>query len=1178
MRKLITNRWFLGALMVLALGLAIWFVGPAIAIFNFRPLDGTTTRVALIVLITAIWLGIELGQLWASRRANQKLLEGIASSGADVDASAAKSAEEVAALRQRFEEAATTLKQARFENSSGEKQFLYELPWYVFIGAPGSGKTTALINSGLRFPLGSGPEGQAIKGVGGTRNCDWWFTDEAVLLDTAGRYTTQESEQKTDAAAWLGFLDLLKQYRPKRPLNGAIITVSVSDLLVWSDSDRARYADAVRQRIQELYTRLGIRFPLYVVVTKCDLLAGFNEFYASFGREERAQVWGMTFPHTPDATVAADYAGLFEAEYQALELRLNGLLLDRVQQERDQQRRSLVYNFPQQFSGLKAALASFVASVFQGSRYAEQAMLRGIYFTSGTQEGSPIDRVLGTLARSFNLERKILPPAMSSGKSFFLTNLLKDLIFPEAGLVGANAKLERKLKLALIGGYSLVAVLTLTLLSLWGVSYFRNDALISEFETKANAVKVTVDALPAPKPGDLVPVIQVLSDLRALSEPYSNAGYHVPWSLGFGLYQGKKLSSQAIRTYNVALKEALLPRVGLRLEQLLRESGNAIDQYDTLKTYLMLYSDKVLDPKALEDFMLRDWVRTNGTADSGQSSKMFQEHLRTALRNRPLEIERPQNEQLVNDARQNLASASLPERIYARLLQEGMRLDLAPFRLSDASGPAAAQAFARASKRPLTEGVPGIFTMAGYTKTISPAMEPLTRRMLEEESWVLGPKFAGSTKASSSGQVLNDVRRRYFEDYIRAWDNFFDDIRLVPSSGLAQTLQLVKLLSGPDSPMKRLMQNAAKEVSFADSAEGTTKATVARAATDAVVDFAKKALGSNAPKLEAASPGRPEAVVDEHFRNLRLFVTASPGGRAPMDALMESLKEYAVRLDAVAEALRRGDSLGPKLVDATQLRADAEQSPPPIRQILGSLVVASVGQTAGAARDKLATDVGGAASFCEKAIGGRYPFTRNAQAEVTIDDFSKVFAPGGDLDEFFQKNLASLVDTSGRQWRARSGEGGAALPAQTIAQFQRAASIRDAFFRGGVKTPAAAADLALVAIDDRLTHATIEIDNQVLRFDRIASLQRITWPSQRAGGRVRLQVYPTGSAMSFEGSWALFRLIDRGNPQTGSQPERMQITYVLDGSRVVFELRAQSAVYNPFKLQALEEFRCPVRR
>ena len=34
------------------------------------------------------------------------------------------------------------------------RQFLYQLPWYIFIGAPGSGKTTALINSGLQFPAG----------------------------------------------------------------------------------------------------------------------------------------------------------------------------------------------------------------------------------------------------------------------------------------------------------------------------------------------------------------------------------------------------------------------------------------------------------------------------------------------------------------------------------------------------------------------------------------------------------------------------------------------------------------------------------------------------------------------------------------------------------------------------------------------------------------------------------------------------------------------------------------------------------------------------------------------------------------------------------------------------------------------------------------------------------------
>src|SRR5262249_5382336 len=399
------------------------------------------------------------------------------------------------------------------------------------------------------------------------------------------------------------------------------------------------------------------------------------------------------------------------------------------------------------------------------------------------------------------------------------------------------------------------------------------------------------------------------------------------------------------------------------------------------------------------------------------------------------------------------------------------------------------------------------------------------------------------------------------------------------SADCLEQLELAKVLAGPDSPLRRLMQGGAKELSFKGTGDVTSKAGIAEAATDAVVDFAKKTLGSGAAKVESLAVERPETIVEERFRSLREFVTAPAGGRAPIDRVTDAVKEYSVRLDAVSEALRRGDPTAPKLVDTAQLRMEADQAPLPAREVLRSLITASVGQAAGAAREKLASDVGGAASFCEKAIGSRYPFARAAQAEVTLDDFSKVFAPGGDLDDFFQKNLAVLVDTSGRQWRPRSGDGGSPVSPQTIAQFQRAAAIRDAFYRSGSKMPAASAELALTQIDERLTHATIEIDNQVMRFDRIASIPaRLAWPSQRPGGRVRLQVYPTGAAIAFEGTWALFRLIDRGNPQVGPQSERMQLTYVLEGARVVFELRASSAVYNPFHLQALEDFRCPNRR
>ncbi len=337
----------------------------------------------------AAWEGFKAWRAW---RANKRMLNAISGSEAD---NAALSQREVAELKQRFDQAMAVLRKARFDDKTGGgRNYLYQLPWYMFIGAPGSGKTTALINSGLRFPLAESLGKDAVKGVGGTRNCDWWFTDEAVLLDTAGRYTTQTSNRDVDASAWQGFLGLLKKFRPQQPLNGAIVTLSASDLFVQSPEERAEYARSVRARIQELYATLGVRFPLYLVVTKTDLLAGFTEFYNDLGREARAQVWGMTFPYQEQGR-RTDGDHEFEREFDLLVDRLNERLVTRMEEERDPQKRATIFTFPQQFAGLKGLVKNFLDDVFQSSAFAEEAMLRGVYFTSGTQEGTPFDRVLG---------------------------------------------------------------------------------------------------------------------------------------------------------------------------------------------------------------------------------------------------------------------------------------------------------------------------------------------------------------------------------------------------------------------------------------------------------------------------------------------------------------------------------------------------------------------------------------------------------------------------------------------------------------------------------------------------------------------------------------------------------------------------------------------------------------
>jgi type VI secretion system protein ImpL len=623
----VSLRWVVGAAAWWAFSLAVWFAGDTVAL-----LQGPFERFALIVGAGVGWLAWELARARKSLRENERLLEGIAA-GAEAD-SAARAAHEVSVLNKRMQDAAQALRKARFRGAGGERRTVAELPWYMFIGAPGSGKTTALLNAGLRFPLGD-PRGQrALEGVGGTRNCDWWFTAEAVLLDTAGRYTTQESDREADSGAWLGFLELLRRNRPRQPLNGIIVTLSIADLVHWSTDEMTRYAGHVRERVGELTTRLGVRLPVYLLVTKTDLLAGFLEFFGNLDADGRAQVWGTTFDHSE---VALDAARRFEEEFDRLERRLYGMLPERLQEERDLQRRAAIYRFPQQFRGTGPLIAAFVKSAFGSG---EPALLRGVYFASGTQEGSPIDRVLGTLARSFNLERKVQPPAVGSGKSFFLRRLLHEVIFAEAGLAGSDLARERRQRLGRLAAYAAMATLTVALAAAWTASYFGNRSLVMAAEARVAEAARAREALRELQPGAEARLVALLNTLRELP-PAESGGF-----TRLGLYQGEKIRAQAERAYRNTLRESLLGQLSLSLESALRASPSQ----EALEAYIDLHG--VPDASRLEQAALRVW-RLPDAARADLAT-----HLRAALAERPLALPRPRDDTLIEQARRRLGGGA----------------------------------------------------------------------------------------------------------------------------------------------------------------------------------------------------------------------------------------------------------------------------------------------------------------------------------------------------------------------------------------------------------------------------------------------------------------------------------------------------------------------------------------
>jgi type VI secretion system protein ImpL len=1187
--NLLLSQRSVSALGVVALCLLIWLAGPLLAIAGHEPLASPFARGIAIAVVVAGWaLYLLVGRLRARKR-NQAMLEAIAEPAAQPAETSdqRQSREEVAELQQRFDEALGVLKNARLGKEEGG-QYLYQLPWYLIIGPPGAGKTTALVNCGLRFPLGDrvGSEGK-VRGVGGTRNCDWWFTDEAVLLDTAGRYTTQDSQAEVDRSAWRGFLALLKKHRRQRPLNGVLVAVSVADLLQQTETEITAHTRAIKQRIQELHQELGIRFPVYVLFTKCDLLAGFVEFFDELGQEGRGQVWGVTFP--PETVDRTDQAVTrFPAELTALELRIHARLTERLQSERDLRRRDAIYGFPRQLANLRPLAERFVSEVFQPTRFETPPMLRGVYFTSGTQEGAPIDRLMGTLAGTFGIPRESVARFSGAGRSYFLSRLFREVIFREAGLAGTDLRAQTRQLWLRRGAYATAVLLTLLIGAGWLLSYSRNDVFVSRLEAAGKEAQARLDSL-APGERNVARLLPALNALRDLPGGYGDRK-GTPWLMGLGLYQGQKLGGQARAAYFRGLGDVLLPALMARMEDRLRGGEQNLELlYETLKVYLMLGDRDHFDADGVEAWVLLDWQQSLPRDLGAERRADLEGHLGALVANFPNALPIPLDQALIAHARATLGRVPLAARVYARVKIAAPSRQVPEFRVADAAGRDAAVAFARKSGEPLTKGVPGLYTVRGYRQAFLPQV-PLVAADLLKEGWVVGTDALATLDAQKGRQLEADVRELYFKDYVRHWEALLTDLDVVGFTSLRQGVDVLAVLGGRDSPMKKLLLTVAAETTLEDPA--------ADKATTEAVEAASSGIGGVAGRLSqllqgaasdrdpgAAAPAPAGTLVDQRFADLHRAVKGDAGA-TPIDGVVALFDEAHVQLNALAGALDRGATA----LDAAsqqgaggalaKLKGAASRQPAPLAAWMTSVADNSAGLTLGSARSHVAAVWNAQVlPFCQRATAGRYPFRRGSSQDVTLDDFARLFGPGGLIDAFFQKYLNAFVDTTQKTWQWRvAGDTGLGTSPEVLRQFQHAAEIKEAFFSGGT-TPSTRFQLRPISMDATIERFTLDLDGQQLAYSHgPARATALIWPGPAGAGQVTFEMSPATdigpSAVTFNGPWAWFRLLDQSRIQPLGQPEEFRVTFSLGGRSVVFSLLANS-VSNPFRLPALNAFSCP---
>ena len=922
----------------------------ALAAFLFLGAD--TLQIALVYaglalgLILAIWLVVWIVRKLLARRAARRIEQAIDDPGDSARRAApSKSKPETDAIHARMREAVKTIKTSRLGQTTGSAA-LYELPWYIVIGNPAAGKSTAVVKSGLKFPFAD-KAGSVIQGIGGTRNCDWFFTTEGILLDTAGRYSVHEE----DRSEWLGFLGLLKKQRPKAPINGILIAASLAELSQARPEAAIQLAKNLRQRVQELTETLEVFAPVYLVFTKADLIAGFTEFFEDGDRAERERVWGATLPYDPLAKV--DTVAQFDRHFDELFDGLREMSVARLSLHRGESLPPGVLTFPLEFAAIKPALRAFVATLFEDNPYQFPPVFRGFYFTSALQEGTASSRASEHVARQFALgDRPEHAVAMvSADNGFFLKELFSRVIFADRNLVKQYTS-RGKLRARTLTFAAAVLALALALGG-WTWAYLGNRQLSANVQADLDkAISMQRDR------SDLASRIEALEVLQDRIEQLESYRSTRPLAIGLGLYQGEVIETKLRQEYFAGVKQIMVQPVAQALEAFLGEvnqnaaqlqpmtrtpessaaplasapsaSGAAgtvgvprapaaglfteaspqsvEDAYNALKSYLMLADRSHMEAGHLTDQMTRFW---RGWLEANRGAMPRERMIRSAERMIGFTLANLQdpafpvlanNLTLVDQTRESLKRVvrgmAARERVYAdvkaRASTRFPQMTVARI-VGDLDREVIAGSYA----------IPGTFTREAWDGYIQEAFKEAATRELQSADWVL--KVAARddlTLEGSPEQIRKALTELYKSEYVKEWQRFMQGISVADFNNFETAVVRMNRLGDPaQSPIKKVMQTLFDQTSWDNPSLLNERLGTAQRG---IMDWFKQAILRQAPSrvdvnLNVGGPKAeiPMGPIGREFAVLSRLMMSRDNSPTQMAGYLDTLSKLRTKYNQV---------------------------------------------------------------------------------------------------------------------------------------------------------------------------------------------------------------------------------------------------------------------------------------
>ncbi len=1117
MHRLLRNLKLLSAAGFILVIFLAWVFGHAFG------LNSTEQRLMAIVAIMIVWVvTLSIGRFFAMRAGG--LVERMFRSQLDraVMQATPEQRGEIALLRKQLLEAIGTLKKSNLGRTRG-KAALYELPWYMIIGHPAAGKSSAIQNSGLTFPFSENGKG-AIRGVGGTRNCDWFFTSEGVLLDTAGRYSVQAE----DRAEWLEFLRLLKAHRPRTPINGILVAISLPELAQFRSEGFAEYARQIRARINEIDHAFSRKVPVYLFFTKIDLLGGFTQFFEDLSDEQRAQVWGATLSHE-QTNRDFDVAKVVSAEFEQLFRGLVDIGNDKLANHRGSGGCPAFFAFPIEFNAIRNAVSRFVEILFEDDPYHTHPLLRGFYFTSALQEGVPRIPAGARVSEKFALQEAGFPiQRISQSRNYFLRDVFRDVIFPDQHLIGRQAKgrFDWMRWSGLCAGFLMLCLVS----GAWGWSFYQNQKLMDH-------VSRELELFASDELSDSLTKLNFIQlRLETLAEKQTP-------SMGLGLYQGDEVAIRLQGLYRAEISRLLLMPVKQTLETqlgLLAAINGASDisidapakkftneqHYDALKTYLMMHQKERMEASYLADQLMlhwHDWLEmTRGKADMENITPLA-EHVIEYYISHFQQQATPSidvSEKLISDARLYLNSAiqklPLKDRIYKELLAQ-------------AAGKYPALTVNRILENTDTDlmngnyTVPAAYTRAAWEGYIRQAINEISHGTLKENDWVLeNGGVAVQMSPADFERNRSELLAMYKSAYAEEWRKFVGGFSINGFKSIDDAISRLERLSDfRQSAIRKVFARISYETAWDNPALiEQLPAQEDRNIKEAIVSR----LLSDKERAQSGQEFRESGLLEERF-SLFTRLTSEKNGAPAITPYLGALAKMKSRLEAVrssgeagksARALMKNtaDSSSSELVEGIQIvdgqlltGVDAD-----LREILKPMLLRPFNSSYGTLIPLANADINQSWQRLVypywQALADKYPFIDSAN-EAQLADISKFLSiEEGVLNKFIEEHLNGLLVRQGnayvpRRWANMSVSFNPAF----LTGISRASDIQDKVFIAGGQSQFELQPVPTAG----LSEVVLEIDGQQLRYRNGPQLWTpFSWPVGQTGQGAKISVITFG--------------------------------------------------------------------